>query len=384
MRIAINTLSVLPNRNGGGEVFIKNLVRHLIANDKINTYVLLVNKRNRSIFGEIEEHVQFAEAHEITSKPHFRILYESVYLPFRLKALDIDVLVGPADTLPLVNFTKTVLVIQNIKYFQKEQEQRPANLLGRIKQIYFGNLTPRSIIAADRVIAVSEETSRNIVSFSDKLEAWESKISIIYEGVHHSFGTGGFPAADGDILCVSSFAKHKNIDKLVHLYMHLKETRHIRNKLRIVGNKDHEEARRLENIIRERNMAEHIIFEGFVPNEELPRYYHQASIFITLSSLESFGLPIVEAMTCGVPVLVNDASVMPEIINGHGILLTDVEDIEKTALQVYELLSDKDKLEHYSKLSLERARDFSWDTAARQYIKVFESLKSSRIQVQAQ
>jgi len=384
MRIAINTLSVLPNRNGGGEVFIKNLIRHLIANDKINTYVLLVNKRNRSIFEEIEDQVQFAEAHEITSKPHYRILYESVYLPFRLKALNIDVLVGPADTLPLLNFTKTVLVIQNIKYFQKEREQRPANLLGRIKQIYFGNLTPRSIVAADRVIAVSEETSRNIVSFSDKLEACESKISIIYEGVHHSFESVGSAPPEGDILCVSSFAKHKNIDKLIHLYMHMKETRHIRNKLRIVGNKNHEEARRLEQLIRERNMGEDIIFEGFVPNEELPGYYHRASVFITLSSLESFGLPIVEAMTCGVPVLVNDASVMPEIISGHGVLLTDIEDLEKTSRQVYELLSDKGKLEHYSALSLKRARDFSWDTAAKQYIEVFESLKSSGIQVQAQ
>ncbi|WP_459501923.1 glycosyltransferase family 4 protein [Bacillus sp. C1] len=372
MRVAINTLYVVPNRNGGGEVFLKNLIKSLVNTDSDILFYIVVNKQNEELFQFNSENVKYVYAPSWTSKNHFRILYENFILPFLLWKHKINILLSSGDTIPLVSFTKNVLVVQNIKYFQDKVET--TNILSKIKCYYFKFMTPKSIMKANRVIAVSNETQRNIINYSEKLNKYKGKITVIYEGVTKNFKLLKKPSNQGDILSVASYSPHKNIEELVSNYIYTIKETGLTNKLILIGNDNNALAKRLKEKVRSLNLTEQIIFKGYVPNDKLVDYYNEASIVVLLSSVESFGLPLVEAMACGRPVIANNTSVMPEILGEAGIYVNNVNDKEEFKRKILDIMNDKEKISEYSRASLNRAKEFSWDIVAKQYIKIFKSI----------
>ncbi|HHT9147190.1 MAG TPA: glycosyltransferase family 4 protein, partial [Candidatus Wunengus sp. YC61] len=114
-----------------------------------------------------------------------------------------------------------------------------------------------------------------------------------------------------------------------------------------------------------------VIFTGYVPDEDLPGIYNLAEIFVYPSKYEGFGLPLLEAMSCGVPVIASNISSIPEVIGNAGILVRSDEPVE-FARKIYELLTDKELRAKMSSKGFERIKFFSWEKVAKETLKVYE------------
>lgn len=121
------------------------------------------------------------------------------------------------------------------------------------------------------------------------------------------------------------------------------------------------------------SILDEITFTGYVPNKDLPAIYSQAELFLYPSLRESFGIPMIEAMRCGVPVITSTTSCMPEVAGGAA-LLCDPFDAEAMANSIIDLLNNQTKREELVKLGLERSQKFSWVENARQTIDIYHQI----------
>ena len=118
---------------------------------------------------------------------------------------------------------------------------------------------------------------------------------------------------------------------------------------------------------------EDILWLGYVGEDELPVFYSMAEVFIYPSIYEGFGLPVLEAMACGTPVITSDTSSLPEV-GGDAVLYTDPNSSTKLAQQIEILCSDRDLQKKHSELGLKRSANFTWQKTAEKYIQLFENL----------
>ena len=116
-----------------------------------------------------------------------------------------------------------------------------------------------------------------------------------------------------------------------------------------------------------------MILTGFIDNDDLPELYNAADIFIFPSLHETFGMPILEAMSCGCPVITSNVSSMPEIAGGAALLVSpyNVDEIGKA---IYQVLTDEGLKEEMRERGLERAKQFSWRRCAEEHLKVYQEV----------
>jgi glycosyltransferase involved in cell wall biosynthesis len=119
-----------------------------------------------------------------------------------------------------------------------------------------------------------------------------------------------------------------------------------------------------------------IIFSGYIPDDELIRLYSEAKLFVYPSYYEGFGLPPLEAMACGCPVVVSNVASLPEVC-GNAAQYVDPDNIEGIAEGIHKVLTDEPLRQSMMEKGLERAKLFSWEKAAKEHIKVFEEVLSS-------
>ena len=125
------------------------------------------------------------------------------------------------------------------------------------------------------------------------------------------------------------------------------------------------------------NIRPYLYLPGYISNTDLPFIYNGAFAFLYTSLRESFGIPLLEAMACGIPVITSDTSSMPEI-GGEGAILTDPTDERSIAAQLLLLEQDKEYYQKQSAYGLERAKCFSWEQTARELLKLYQSTVKSK------
>jgi glycosyltransferase involved in cell wall biosynthesis len=173
----------------------------------------------------------------------------------------------------------------------------------------------------------------------------------------------------GYVLSVGSLEPGKNRARLFHALKALREDG-IHAHLAIVGQpawKYEAEA----TLVDELGMSDRIHYLGYVQAADLPALYSAASVFAFPSLYEGFGLPVIEAMACGVPVLTSELSATAEVA-GNAAVLVDPQDIEAIRDGLRELLSDSGRREHYARLGIKRAAEFSWKRAADETHSVYQ------------
>jgi glycosyltransferase involved in cell wall biosynthesis len=238
---------------------------------------------------------------------------------------------------------------------------------------------PYSIERADHIIAVSNQTKDDIISF---YKVPEDKISITYLATDCSINQSNlkdfniikdrYQLPNQYLLYVGTLEPRKNIPYMLEAYSIAKRKYQIPHKLVIVGKKGWKYESIFQTI--ERNKLENdIIFTGFVKDEDLPVIYSGARVFLFPSIYEGFGLPVLEAMKCGLPVITTNISSLPEVAGDAGILIP-LDDVSYFADQIFELVNDDEKWKHYSQLSLNRASQFSWDRTALETIDVYKKV----------
>ncbi|WP_440953191.1 glycosyltransferase family 4 protein [Methanococcoides sp. FTZ1] len=233
---------------------------------------------------------------------------------------------------------------------------------------------------ADRIITISEFSKNDIIKY---LNYPENKIRIASPAVDH---TNYYKKRDKSILSeldidenekvvlyVGSEQPRKNVPTLIKAFSKLKK-RFPNVKLLKIGKPQHPGARKeLLELIDSLNLRNDIIFCGYISEKELVKYYNAADLFVFPSLYEGFGLPPLEAMACGTPVITSNRSSLPEVVGDAGIMI-DPLDIDQMADMMYEVLTNDGLKEDLAKKGLERSNIFNWKNAADVTLSVYEEL----------
>jgi glycosyltransferase involved in cell wall biosynthesis len=366
MRIGIDALSALPARNDGVVTYLRNLLKGIARLDEKNEYILFVSKENKGIFmpqgGNFKEVICPIKA----LSRLLRIFWEQFILPFQIHNQRIDLLFSPGYTAPILCQIPLVLIVYDTYHFSF------ARSLPKFELFIWRFLNRLSIKRARKIITVSHSSEKDILNiFGLK----KSKVSVIYAAADESFCPGyvqedisgikkKYGIKDDFILSVATMRPNKNIRRLLEAFNILKTRYHIPHQLVLVGT---------INPGLKISGRQDIVLAGHVPAADLPLLYSAASLFVLPSIFEGFGLPAVEAMSCGTPVAASAVTSLPEIIQDAGLFFDpfNTEDMAKT---IYRLLSDEELRKRLSAKGLERARQFSWRQAASETLAVFEGL----------
>ena len=374
MRIGINTLFMIPGLVGGSETYLRNLLSKLASIDSDNEYVLFTNTENSGSFNL--EKANFLEVRcpiPARFRPA-RILWEQFILPIQCRRHKIDLLHSPGYVSPIVLPCPSVVSIHDMNYFFFPDDW------SRLALLALKILVPLSARSSSQVIAVSQSSKKHIVKI---LKISEDKVNVTHNGVekifhpHHTrpdilkiknrMGIKG-----SFILSVAFSHPHKNLGRLLQAYYILRKDRGVTHQLLLTGSpgRDHLE---LVRKVRKLGIDQEVIFTGYLPGHQLPLVYQAADLFVFPSLYEGFGLPILESMACGTPVVSSNAASLPEVVGKAGILV-DPYDIDEMAEAMYRVLSDKSVAEDLTKRGLEQSKKFSWTETARKTLAIYEKV----------
>ena len=241
---------------------------------------------------------------------------------------------------------------------------------------FYLRLDAAGIRRAAAVIAVSETTKRELMSH---LSLPDGRITVVYEGVDHSLfrPVDQRPFAFPYVVYVGSEQPRKNLVTLLRAFARLKREKRFReHKLVKVGEPGGREGPFREQTVRavaDLALGDDVVFAGRLPEPELARYYSAAECFALPSLYEGFGLPPLEAMACGCPVVVSSAGALPEVA-GDAALVVEPTDDEALARAIADIVADPTTRNDLRARGLARAREFSWERAAQETMRVYERM----------
>lgn len=305
----------------------------------------------------------------------WNVIWMQLILPLKLAALEADLLHAPAFLSPLFAPCPVVLNVLDAIYLSRPQDYDYK------WRLYARLLIGPAVRRAAAVITISEYSKTRIVA---AYGVSRKRVRVIYPGVRGQFkptlDQGASAAVRqryglGDSYClfVGAFEKRKNLVALMEAVARLKATgRHPSLRLALVGPPGSAWRDVLAAIERE-NLGGAVICPGHVPDHDLPLLYAGAKLFVFPSLLEGFGLPLIEAMACGTPVVATPRPPIPEVVGGAA-LLAEGTDSTALAAAMDRVLSDAQLADHLRVKGLARARQFSWERAARETIAVYEQV----------
>ncbi len=241
-------------------------------------------------------------------------------------------------------------------------------------------LNAKGLRKAERIITVSEFSKQDISKY---IKYPEENIEIIPPAVDHNLYYPNrskecllkYNIGDSEkvILYVGAEEPRKNIQFLINSFSKLKNK--ISNvKLLKVGTPNYLFVRKkLLKQIEALNLQNDVIFTGYVSESELAEIYNAVDLFIFPSLYEGFGIPPLEAMACGTPVITSNTSSLPEVV-GDAAIIADPYDVNKFAEEMYELLMNESLKEEMIKKGLKRSKMFSWDISAKKTLKIYKEL----------
>jgi glycosyltransferase involved in cell wall biosynthesis len=366
-------LSLKPNyRSAGINRYIYNMLLGLSRCADTERFTVFLSERNFPAL----EHFKNRLSCLPTNRPMIRILWEQFIQPWLVARSGIDLLHSMAFVTPLWPPCPSVTTIYDLSFLRYPHSFRTWN------RLYLSTFTRLSSRKADHLIAISKSTARDIEHF---FGVPPERISVIYCGVEPEYHplppaeverfrrARGLP--DRMILYVGTIEPRKNLARLLEAYRLLLRSRKNRNgglnapRLVIAGGKGW----LYEDIlarVEELGLSQDVMLPGYVPGGELPLWYNAAECFVYPSTYEGFGLPVLEAMACGTPVVTSNSSSLPEVVGEAGRTVSP-ENVEELAEMLGQVLGDGDLRAQMRQQGLGRAALFSWDRAARETIAVY-------------
>ena len=369
MRIAYDATSI-PRQMAGAGVYTDSLARALAAVDAENEYVLFA--RSDAFDGLQRERPSFRVVRVGARSRATRLVWEQLVLPAQLRSRAVDVLHSPHHTAPLLTFgCRRVITFHDLTFFILP-ERYP-----RKRRLYFRAFSWATAKVADRLICPSQAIRDDIVRIlhtpPEKVrpiaEAASPAFRVIDDEAQLSRMRRRFQLPERFILSVGSLEPGKNRTTLLKAFADLRR-RGVEHKLVVAGQrawKFGDDFRLAEEL----GLAAEVIFTGYVQPEDMPVLYNAADLFVFPSLYEGFGLPPLEAMACGVPVVASNVSSIPEVV-GDAAILTDPRDAAALCDAMERILKDVGLQASLRKRGLERAAGFSWEKAARETIAVYE------------
>lgn len=383
MRIGINAhlLSFGETyRQAGLSRYIYELVTRLPAIDSEDRFTAFVGNGvlPADFLRSKPRNLRLSRSRLPTASAPVRIAWEQVALPVAAAQQRLDLLLCPVNVRPIVCPCPSVVTVHDVIFLHYPQNFKPA------KRRYLAAMTTWSVRHAAHVIAVSEATRQDVINL---LGVSPQRVTTVHNGVGEQFRPVGEEVkasfkreqqiAGRVILYVGTLEPRKNLVMLLQAFAAIAdEPAHSDVALVIGGSKGwyYDEifttAERLGLTAQGR-----VRFLGRVPDEQLPLWYNVATVFAYPSLYEGFGLPALEAMACGVPVVASNTSSLPEVVGDAGVLL-DPTNAGEWADALARLLADPRTAAELGNKGLAQASKFSWERTARETLQVLRGQKS--------
>jgi glycosyltransferase involved in cell wall biosynthesis len=356
----------LDQHAGGVLVYTQNLLRELLALDTEHQFVLMY--RNAAHLGRYPAAARVRER----VMPGWSVLsWDQVAVPRMVEEEHIDLVFNPKYSIPLHAQCKSVFVCHGLDWYVTPQWSR---WIDRLSHRY---IVPRYAGRADHIIAVSDTTREHVQRY---LGVPPARVTTVYHGVEESFREPVSPAQLADVrghlrlpdrffLYCGQIYPPKNFGRLLRAYAQVGPELGVA--LAVAGGHTWLCAEDLE-LVEQLGIKQWVVSLGWVERVRLPALYAQALALVQPSLYESFGLPLVEAMASGCPVVTSNRYGPAEIAKGAG-LLVEPESVESIAESLRRVAVDADLRAELSAAGRERARAFTWDRCARETLAVLEA-----------
>ena len=303
-------------------------------------------------------------------------LWEQWALPRAAKKYGVEILHCTSNTAPIWCDIPLVLTLHDIIFLEPRDKQNHS-LYQNMGWLYRRLNVPRILDKCRRIITVSNFEMENIIS---KLGIPRTRMAMIYNGYNDWFK----PIKDKDevykryitesdyFFFLGNTDPKKNTERTLVAYSKYLEQSNVKRKL-LMADLD---ADYLNGIIERNhieNIRDNIVMPGYIVNSDLPYIYNNAYAFLYTSLRESFGIPLLEAMACGTPVITSNTSSMPEI-GGKDAILVNPESSDEITEMMLRLENDQDFYDQQKQIGLERAKLFSWRKTAENLLKLYQEV----------
>jgi glycosyltransferase involved in cell wall biosynthesis len=368
MQIAIDAHQI-GGRTTGSETYVYNLVRNLVLLPPNGEKYLVYLDRHQPAEG-LKRTACFETKPIPTSVSHLRFGF---FYPLESWRKSFDVFHAQFSLPPFLR-VRSVLTVYDLTF-----ERFPEFFTPKIRT-QMKLLVPWSCRRADHIITISESSKRDLV---ERYRIDPERITVTYPGAGEIYQPmdsalaqkrieEGYGIKPPFILYVGNLEPRKNLSRLLEAFAGLKRTERIAHKLVIVGQK----AWRYDGIfemVRKNNLEQAVSLTGYVPSADLPAFYNAATLMIYPSLFEGFGLPVVEAMACGIPVVTSLGSSLEEIAGGAAELV-DPYSVSAIAAAIERVATDEDLQRRLRAAGLARASSFSFRRMAEQTRSVYQHL----------
>jgi glycosyltransferase involved in cell wall biosynthesis len=366
MRVAIDTRKI---HDFGIGTYIRNLLRQLARIDRDTEYVLLCREPDLGIAAQLGPN--FRSVRE--PSPNYS-LREQIHVPWVLRRERPDVYHAPHYVLPAAVRCRSVVTIHDCIHLMF-----PQYLPNRAAYAYARASMWAAARRSDRILTVSEASKRDILSlFNVKPE----KIVVVYNAIDEHFSATPseehvarirerYQLDHKFVLYVGNIKPHKNLVRLIEAFSDLRRT-HDDLKLLIIGD-EISKLPALRRAVHRNKLHKYVRFLGYLKDDTLTVLYRLASVFVFPSLYEGFGLPPLEAMASGTPVVTSNVSSLPEV-TGDAAVLVDPYDVDSIGDGMRRILDDPRLADELRLKGLKRAREFSWERSVEKTQRVYREV----------
>jgi glycosyltransferase involved in cell wall biosynthesis len=367
VRIAIDARKL---RDFGIGTYVRNLLRHLSRIDRQTEYVILCREQDRATVGLLGENFRAVPE----SSPAYSIR-EQLTIPLDVRRARADLFHAPHYVLPPLTPCRSVVTIHDCIHLQF-----PEYLSHRLGYAYARSALWVAAHRSARVLTVSEASKRDILRY---FGIPATKIDVIYNAIDERFGEAPseedvsrvrerYQLNDPYVLYAGNIKPHKNLERLIEAFHLFRRDGLEHVKLLIIGDEISKYAS-LRRAVHRYKLHQHVRFFGFVPDRTLAVLYRLAGVFVFPSLYEGFGLPPLEAMASGTPVVTSNISSLPEVV-GDAALLIDPYDPTAIAQAMRRVLTEPALRDDLRRRGLARVKEFSWERSVRRVRQVYDEV----------
>ena len=374
MRIGIEAQRIFRENKHGMDYVVLEEIKELQKSDTRNEYFVFVAPGDDRCLKDSKN------VHIIEIGSNFYPLWEQFSLPRAVNQLNLDMLHCTSNTAPIRCKVPLILTLHDI-IFLEPRDKSNKSFYQDMGWRYRRFVVPRILKKCKRIITVSDFEFNNIIT---KLQIPEEKMVMIYNGYNKWFR----PVEDTELIYqqyieepgyfffLGNTDPKKNTERTLIAYSKYLEMSDVKRKLLMADlDKGY-----LDEIIDRNdigNIRDHIVMPGYIKNADLPYIYNNAFAFLYTSLRESFGIPLLEAMACGTPVITSNTSSMPEI-GGPDVIMVNPQNANEITEKMLLLEKDKALYQKQKDIGIIRAQQFSWEYTAEQLLMVYEDVYRQR------
>ena len=367
MRVAIDARKL---HDFGIGTYIRNLLRHLARIDHDTEFVLLCTEADLGVAAQLGPNFRSV----LEPAPNYSVR-EQIHVPWVLRRERPDLFHAPHYVLPAAIHCNSVVTIHDCIHLMF-----PQYLPNRMAYAYARAQMWTAAHRSDCILTVSDASKRDILHL---FNIPPEKIVVVYNAIDAHFSVTPPPDAVARVreryqldhrflLYVGNIKPHKNLVRLIEAFSELRTGDLEDLKLLIIGDEISKlPAWRLA--VHRHTLHKHVRFLGYVPDDQLAVLYRLAAVFVFPSLYEGFGLPPLEAMASGTPVVVSNVSSLPEVV-GDAAVLVDPHDIDSIVDGLRCVLTNPARAEDMRRKGLERSREFSWERSVARTLEVYKRI----------